>query len=127
MYILNLRCHCKWHLKGSTVATLLPHSKKVPGSNTPAVPGPFCVEFACSLRVCVGSRQALWFPPTIKDLYVRINSPVRAPDQKNWRWVLHCCCPLVCMCVCVCVCVYRMGQIQRIIFNLMNVSTEKCQ
>ncbi len=32
----------------------------------PAGTGPFCVEFACSPRVCVAFLRVLWFPPTIK-------------------------------------------------------------
>ena len=47
---------------------LLPHSKKVLGS-FPAQPGPFCVEFACSPRVCVGFLRVLRFPPTSKDMH----------------------------------------------------------
>jgi len=27
--------------------------------------GPLCLEFACSPRVCEGSYQVLWLPPTI--------------------------------------------------------------
>ncbi|KAF7645271.1 hypothetical protein LDENG_00207150 [Lucifuga dentata] len=48
---------------GGTVAqrlALSPHSKKVLGSSPT---GPFCVEFACSPRVCVGSLQVLRLPP----------------------------------------------------------------
>ena len=57
--------------RGGTVAqwlALLPHSKKVLGS-FPAQPGPFCVEFACSPRVCVGFLRVLRFPPTSKDMH----------------------------------------------------------
>ena len=59
------------HDSGGTVAqwlALLPHSKKVLGS-FPAQPGPFCVEFACSPRVCVGFLRVLRFPPTSKDMH----------------------------------------------------------
>ena len=28
--------------------------------------GPFCVKFACSPRVCVGSLRVLWLPPTVQ-------------------------------------------------------------
>ena len=28
--------------------------------------GPFCVEFACSPSVCVGSLRVLWLPPTVQ-------------------------------------------------------------
>lgn len=35
-------------------------------------PGPFCMEFACSTRVCVGSHWVLFFfPPTISGHAVR--------------------------------------------------------
>jgi len=34
--------------------------------------GPFCVEFACSPRVCVGSLRVLRLPPTIQNLHVRL-------------------------------------------------------
>ncbi|KAF7642028.1 hypothetical protein LDENG_00266000, partial [Lucifuga dentata] len=56
--------------RGGTVAqwlALLPHSKKVLGS----IPGSFCVEFACSPCVCVGSLRVLRLPPTSKDMHVR--------------------------------------------------------
>ena len=44
---------------------LLPHSKKVLGS-IPGRPRPFCVEFACSPRACVGFLRVLRFLPTTK-------------------------------------------------------------
>ncbi|KAJ8269314.1 hypothetical protein COCON_G00119210 [Conger conger] len=44
---------------------LPPHSKEVLGSN-PRRPGPLCVEFACSPRVCVGFLRVLRFPPTVQ-------------------------------------------------------------
>ncbi len=77
---------------------LWPHSKKVLDSN----PGPFvynikrvlgsipawgrsfCVEFACSPRVCVGFLHTFRFPPTIKNTHVRhmrlgwLNAAVRS-------------------------------------------------
>ena len=59
---------------GGTVAqwlALLPHSKKVLGSNPSWDPGPFCVEFACSPRVCVGFLRVSGFLPPSKDMYVR--------------------------------------------------------
>ncbi|KAF7668364.1 hypothetical protein LDENG_00016050 [Lucifuga dentata] len=40
---------------------LSPHSKKVPGSNLTGRAEPFCVEFACSLRACVGFLRVLRF------------------------------------------------------------------
>uniref|UniRef100_A0A8C6TRR6 MAPK regulated corepressor interacting protein 2 n=1 Tax=Neogobius melanostomus TaxID=47308 RepID=A0A8C6TRR6_9GOBI len=45
----------------AAVAQLVPHSKKVPGS-IPTWTGPFCVEFACSPRVCVGFLRVPRFP-----------------------------------------------------------------
>uniref|UniRef100_A0A668A4K5 C-type lectin domain-containing protein n=1 Tax=Myripristis murdjan TaxID=586833 RepID=A0A668A4K5_9TELE len=53
-------------MQGGTVVqwlALSPHSEKVLGS----IPtqGPFCVEFACSPRVCVSFLQALRFPPLV--------------------------------------------------------------
>ena len=62
---------------------LLPHSKKVVGSS-PAwcnmsglVPGPFCVEFACSPRVHLGSPHRT--PQQQKHAEQMLISPV--PDQ----------------------------------------------
>ncbi|KAF7644306.1 hypothetical protein LDENG_00224350, partial [Lucifuga dentata] len=37
----------------------------------PAGAGPFCVEFACSPHVRVGSLWVLRLPPTSKDMHVR--------------------------------------------------------
>jgi len=34
------------------------------GSERESRLGPFCVEFACSPPVCVGSLRLLWLPPT---------------------------------------------------------------
>jgi len=34
--------------------------------------GPFCVESACSPRVCVGSLQVLRLPPVQKNMHVRL-------------------------------------------------------
>ena len=36
------------------------------GSRFDPHPGPFCVEFACPPRVCVGSLQGLRLPPTVQ-------------------------------------------------------------
>ena len=33
---------------------------------------PFCVEFACSPRVCIGSLWVLRLPPTVKNMHVRL-------------------------------------------------------
>ncbi len=44
-----------YNYRGDTVVqwlALSPHSKSILGSNQPL--GPFCVEFACSPRACVG-------------------------------------------------------------------------
>ena len=34
--------------------------------------GPFCVEFACSPRVCVGSLRVLRLPPTVQKTCVLV-------------------------------------------------------
>ncbi len=46
-----------------------PHSKKVPS----LIPGvkPYCLEFACSRHVCVGSLCLLWLPPSSKEMQIR--------------------------------------------------------
>ena len=107
---------------------LLPHSKKVVGSSPAScnmsglVPGPFCVEFACSPRVHPGSPHRT---PTIKTCKSRCSS-VLIPDQvrtehldlvpgrriaglgggcqdgKKAENIFHR--RPTCMCVCVCVC-----------------------
>ena len=54
---------------GGTVVqwlALLPHNKRVLGSN--------CVEFACSPCACVGSLRVLRLPPTVQRHAVYINS-----------------------------------------------------
>ena len=65
--VLNIMYRCGAARVAQWLA-LLPHSKKVLGS-FPAQPGPFCVEFACSPRVCVGFLRVLRFPPTSKDMH----------------------------------------------------------
>lgn len=46
------------------------------------------VEFACSLRVCVGSLQALWLRPTLKknmhetNLTMAVGSLMRPSDKQ---------------------------------------------
>ena len=80
---------------GGTVAqcvALLPHSKKVVGSS-PAwcnmsglVPGPFCVEFACSPRVHPGSPHRT---PTIKTCKKSRCSSVLSLTKtgpSTWTW-----------------------------------------
>ncbi|KAF7666011.1 hypothetical protein LDENG_00123210 [Lucifuga dentata] len=47
---------------------LSPHSKKVLGLNLTRL---FCLEFACSPHVCMGSLWVLRLPPTSKDMQVR--------------------------------------------------------
>ena len=54
---------------GGTVVwwlALSPHSKKALGSNPGWGLESFCVEFACSPRVCVGSLRVLRLPPTVQ-------------------------------------------------------------
>ncbi|XP_056151023.1 ankyrin repeat domain-containing protein SOWAHB [Lampris incognitus] len=48
----------------SVVSTVA--SQQGPGFEPQAVPGPFCVEFACSPRVCMGFLWVPQFPPIIK-------------------------------------------------------------
>lgn len=42
----------------------------------PAIPGPFCGEFACSPCVCMGLRPVLQFPTIIKDRDVWVNASI---------------------------------------------------
>lgn len=60
----------------------------------------------CPPRVCVGFCPVLWFPPTIKDVYVRVNPSVSAPEQRTGKkrtgvglQALQCGCPLLLVCV----------------------------
>ena len=50
-------------LGGAVVSTVASHQE---GSRFDLHLGPFCVEFACSPRVCVGSLQVLRLPPTFQ-------------------------------------------------------------
>lgn len=52
----SLRCTVMWWLAS------MPHRRRAPGSVLRLVP--FCVEFACSPHVCVGTLWVLQFPPT---------------------------------------------------------------
>ena len=58
---------------------------------------PFCVELACSPRVCVGFLRVLRFPPTSKDMHSILSLP---RDQGTGirtgvgPRALHCGCPL---------------------------------
>ena len=84
-------------LIGGTVAqciALLPHSKKVVGSSPAScnmwglVPGPFCVEFACSPRVHPGSPHRT---PTIKTCKKSRCSSVLTLTKSGpstWTWSL---------------------------------------
>src|SRR4029434_765604 len=49
-------CVCVWGQHGGLTA-------RRPWVRIPVVPGPFCVEFACSPRACVGLLRVLRFPP----------------------------------------------------------------
>ena len=78
-------CTVVWWLAPS------PHSERVPGS-TPGL-GPFCVEFACSPRVCVGSLRVLRLPPTVqkKNMHVRLigvsKIVLRSECERAWFFV----------------------------------------
>ncbi len=60
-------------------------------------------SFLCG--VCIGSPWVLLFPPTIKDMYVRVNTPISAPDQGTDKRsgvslrVLYCGCSLLLVCL----------------------------
>jgi len=47
----------------------------------PVVPGPFCVEFACSPRACVGLLRVLRFPPPL------IKTCTAASPRFVWTWM----------------------------------------
>jgi len=51
-------------LHGGVVVSTIASQQK--GSWFESRMGPFCVEFACSPRVCVGSLQVLQLPPTVQ-------------------------------------------------------------
>ena len=58
----------KWHITwgaahGVVVSTVTSQQE---GSRFNSHPGPFCVEFACSPRVCVGSLWVLRLPATVQ-------------------------------------------------------------
>uniref|UniRef100_A0A3P8NDG8 HAT C-terminal dimerisation domain-containing protein n=1 Tax=Astatotilapia calliptera TaxID=8154 RepID=A0A3P8NDG8_ASTCA len=52
--------------KGSTVVSTVATQQEGPEFNSTIRPGSFCVEFACSPRVCVGSLRVLRLPPTVQ-------------------------------------------------------------
>ena len=77
--------------KGSMVAQWL---ALLPGFES----RPFCVELACSPRVCVGFLRVLRFPPTSKDMHSILLS-LRRDQGTGIRTgvgprALHCGCPL---------------------------------
>jgi len=53
-----------WGLHSGVVDTTVASQQE--GSRFNSQLGPFCVEFACSSRVCVGSLRVLWLPPTVQ-------------------------------------------------------------
>lgn len=57
---VNILSHVGQH---AGVMALLPRSKKFREMNPPSGRGSFCVEFASSPRVCMGSLWVLWLPP----------------------------------------------------------------
>ena len=78
---------------------LLPHNKKAQGSNPGCPRYPLCA-------VCM-------LPPTIKDMFVRINTPVSASDHQHWQKELEL---VPRRCAIAAHCSYRMGKKQRINF-----------
>jgi len=58
IYIIHHRLH------GGVVVSTVASQRE--GSRFNSWLGPFCVEFACSPRVCVGSLRVLWLPPTVQ-------------------------------------------------------------
>ena len=51
-------------LHGGVVVSTVASQRE--GSRFSSRLGPFCVEFACSPRVCVGSLRVLRLPPTVQ-------------------------------------------------------------
>uniref|UniRef100_A0A669CQ23 procollagen-proline 3-dioxygenase n=1 Tax=Oreochromis niloticus TaxID=8128 RepID=A0A669CQ23_ORENI len=51
---------------GGTVVSTVAAQQEGPEFNSTIRPGSFCVEFACSPRVCVGSLRVLRLPPTVQ-------------------------------------------------------------
>ena len=81
-----------WAAAAAECVALLPHSKKVVGSSPAScnmsglVPGPFCVEFACSPRVHPGSPHRT---PTIKTCKKSRCSSVLSLTKtgpSTWTW-----------------------------------------
>ncbi len=65
----------------------------------PAGAGPFYVEFACSLHVCMGFLRVLRFPPLSKHAYRSISSQYPGPRYWlricSWSLTLRCGCLLL--------------------------------
>ncbi len=63
------------------------------------------MESACSPRAGIGFPQVLRFPLSIKDMHVRVNTPVSAPEQGTGKRsgvgprALYCGSPLILACV----------------------------
>ena len=55
---------CKVGLHGAVVVSTVASQRE--GSRFNSHLGPFCVESACSPRVCVGSLRVLRLPPTVQ-------------------------------------------------------------
>jgi len=60
----------KTRLHGGVVVSTVTSQRE--GSSFDPDLGPFCVEFACSPRVCVGSLWVLQLPPTVQKQHVRL-------------------------------------------------------
>ena len=79
---------------GGAVVSAVASQQEGPGFES----RPFCVELACSPRVCVGFLRVLRFPPTSKDMHSILLSLPRDQGTGIRTGVgpraLHCGCPL---------------------------------
>ena len=79
---------------GGAVVSAVASQQEGPGFES----RPFCVELACSPRVCVGFLRVLRFPPTSKDMHSILLSLPRDQGTGIITGVgpraLHCGCPL---------------------------------
>ena len=81
-------------MHGGAVVSAVASQQEGPGFESRT----FCVELACSPRVCVGFLRVLWFPPTSKDMHSILLSLPRDQGTGIRTGVgpraLHCGCPL---------------------------------
>ena len=59
--------HTHFGQHGGSVVSTVAAQYEGPGIESRSA-GPFCVEFTCSPRACVGFLRVLRFPPTTKDM-----------------------------------------------------------